>query len=106
MLKHYDAVPSHTRDAFEDYLIRGYPPGSFMMSVLTNDFIGACTKCDHTNSEALIHIAKWVLHNAPYGSWGSMQAVKNWIDDKDSIRTNFATAVEKEYMWEKLSQVI
>ena len=43
-------------------------------------------------------IAKWIMHSAPHGSWGSYELIEKWIKDEDGIRTNFRTQKEKEYV--------
>lgn len=95
-------VPEHTQEAFENYILRGYPPGSFMMAVLCNDFVGAVHKADHINKGALVDIAKWMLNVPPSECWGNSRAVKEWLEDKDKIRSTFYERVEKQRMWEAL----
>lgn len=97
-------VPSHTRVAIEDYLIRGYSPGSFVSAVMANDFVRAATSCDHINRESLTHIARWVFSSAPSSAWGSRQIVQDWLDDVNDIRTEYSTEIEKRFIWKKLNQ--
>lgn len=75
----YSDVPEHTRESLANYFIHCYEPGSFLMSVLVNDLYGAACRADHINRPALAEIAKWVMHNAPVGSWGSPEAVNGWL---------------------------
>lgn len=97
-------VPEHTRKGIEDYLIRGYPPGRFVTTIMANDLVGACSCCDHINRDCIVDIAKWVLIMAPSWSWGSYTNVENWLKDRDGIRTKYAEEIEKKFIWDKLSQ--
>lgn len=99
----YHDVPDHTAEALENYFFHGYEPGSFVYAVLTNDLIGACTRCDHINRENIVNIVKWLLQRAPAGSWGSDHRVLNWVKDTDQCRTRFVEEWEKRTMWETLS---
>ena len=100
---HYQ-VPDHTKRAFEDYILHGYPPGSFMSAVLSNNFIGAACQAGHVNREHLTDIAKWVINVAPSMCWGNERAIKDWLSDKDGVRTQFYEHHEKKRMWEILQE--
>ena len=99
----YHNVPEHTREALENYLFRGWQPGSFLTYVLQNNLAGACGSCDHVNREALVDIVKFIEHRVPSGAWGSREAVRNWLDDVDHIRTQYAKRIEQQVMWETLN---
>jgi hypothetical protein len=100
---YYD-VPQHTRESFENYILHGYRPGSFLSAVLTNNFVSAVCCADTENKKYLIDIAKWMIHNAPAVCWGSEQAVTNWINDKDGARTSYYEFQEKKRMWQALTE--
>lgn len=100
---YYD-VPDHTRESLENYFFRGWLPGSFVTAVLTNDLVRACTSCDHVNREYIVDIAKWVLHNAPHGSWGNSDNLQKWAHDVDGCRSDFVQAWEKKAMWRALHE--
>lgn len=100
----YYNVPEHTREALENYFFYGYLPGSFVTAVITNDLVRACNSCDHINREAIVDITKWVMHNAPNGSWGNHNNLQNWLHDADSCRTKFVEEWEKRAMWESLQE--
>lgn len=76
-------VPEHTHDALMNYFLRAWEPGSFLMSVLTNDLMGAAGRADSENRKHLAEIATWVCHNAPYGSWGTGDAVQGWLNKNE-----------------------
>ena len=73
-------IPEHTKEALMGYFNNCWEPGSFLMSVLTNDLYGAATRADHINSGELSNIVKWVMNNAPYGSFGDRETVQDWLD--------------------------
>ena len=100
----YCEVPDHTRQAFEDYILRGYPPGSFMAAVLRNDFVAAVCHADTENKKYLVDIAKWMLNIAPRACWGSDQAIRDWLKDKDNMRSSYYEHHEKKRMWQVLQE--
>lgn len=100
---HYD-VPDHTQESFEDYILRGLSPGSFMSAVLRNDFVAAVCHADHVNKEHLVDIAKWMINNAPRLCWGNDQAIKDWVNDKDGLRSEYYEYHEKKRMWQVLQE--
>jgi hypothetical protein len=100
----YSDVPDHTQEAFETYLIEGYPPGGFLLAVLLNNFVLAAGRADYINKQHLGSIAHWVSHSAPPASWGSEQKVNDWLSDKDGVRTRFADVVKKQQTWKILNQ--
>lgn len=73
-------IPDHTREALMNYFNNCWEPGSFLMSVLTNDLYGAASRADHINREYLSNIVIWLINNAPYGSYGDRETVNNWLD--------------------------
>lgn len=95
-------VPSHTQQSLEDYLIHGYPPGGFVTSVLTNNLYGAVARADHVNKRNVMAIADWVMNYAPEQSWGSDEAVADWLDDKDGRRTRYSDRIMKAHTWDSL----
>lgn len=95
-------VPDHTKKSFEDYIIHGIPPGSFMYAVLLNDFVFAASRADSINAKSLPYIARWLINVPPRECWGSKESINNWISDKDGIRTQYVEPIEKRRMWEAL----
>ena len=60
------------------YVEQGITPGSFLSSVLANDFTKAVTKADSSNGELLREWALFVLNELPENCWGSWETVRNW----------------------------
>ena len=97
-------IPSHTKEALDSYFLKGYEPGGFLMSILTNNLYGAVTSADVANRHAIWEIVKWLTTDpiVPIHSWGTKEHVSNWLDDVGGIRTKFVDKMEKEYIWETL----
>jgi len=75
----YEGVPEHTRGALLRYRDKGYEPGGFLTSVLTNDLFGAIARADAENIRALKDICGWVYNRMPAASWGSLDRMDDWI---------------------------
>lgn len=76
----WDDVPAHLRGGLARYFEDGIIPGSFLQAVLENNFqqVMACaaygiSRLDLTNLALL-------LSCAPFGSWGSREAVKQYAE--------------------------
>ena len=95
-------VPIHTQESLENYLIHGYPPGSFVTAVLTNDLYGVVARADNINKQNLIAITDWVINHAPSMSWGSHELMELWITDADGRRTAYSEPIMKAYTWKSL----
>ena len=97
-------IPTHTKEALDNYFLKGYEPGGFITSILTNNLYGAVNSADIANRHAIWEIVKWLTAEAevPSASWGTKDHVSNWLHDSDGIRTKFVEKIEKEYIWKTL----
>jgi len=97
-------IPTHTKEALDNYFFRGYEPGGFITSILTNNLYGAVNSADIANRHAIWEIVTWLTTDpiVPIHSWGTKDHVSNWLDDVGGIRTKFIDKMEKEYIWETL----
>lgn len=93
-----DCVPEHAQESIENYLIYGYDPGGFMSAMFAGNLFCAASSADQANGPSMQGIANWIMHSAPVGSYGNRQNVRDWIQDKDGIRTKFADKMEKEFI--------
>ena len=93
------AVPEHTQEALENYLILGCPPGGFLTACLTGDLFRAVQSADTANRSMIYAIVRWIMINAPEGSWGSAQAMRDWTADRDGRRTQYREQCEKSRTW-------
>lgn len=73
-------IPEHTKESLMNYFNRCWEPGGFLMAVLRNDLYAAATKADYVNGPELANIVKWIINNAPYGSYGDHEVVKDWLN--------------------------
>ena len=98
------AIPQHTVEALDSYFLRGWEPGGFLTSILTNDLYGAVRSADYANKHVIYEIVEWLTLEpiVPRNSWGHEKLVEGWLRDTDGIRTKFVDKMEKEYIWETL----
>jgi len=76
------ALPENIRQSINDYIRYGRRPGSFLLNVLSNNFVSAVLSADESNLEKINVIAAYVLNFAPADSWGSEELVERWIDNR------------------------
>lgn len=98
-------IPDYTQETLENYLIRGFAPGSFVTAMLAMDMERALYSADTLNRQMLWGIGRWIMENCPPGSWGNYDVVNDWINDVNGRRTSFAKAVEQGFMWKKLMEI-
>ena len=94
-----NSMSDYTMPAIENYLMHGIPPGSFLMAVLKNNLASAAMRADATNFDILGNIAMWMTFNVPVDAWGDDRRVHAWLDNKDGVRTAYATKCEQAFAW-------
>lgn len=87
-------IPEHTQDTLEGYFLRGWQPGGFVESMLALDMERALATADTGNRQAMWVIGRWIIENAPTGSWGNYSNVDAWCRDLNSCRSKWATWYE------------
>ena len=97
-----ETLPEHTIEALDNYLIKGWNPGGFLSQMIVEDYKTALTNADHANRQRFYYVAMWLSTFAPKGSTGSDEAMRNWTNDKDSIRSAYAERAEKDFEWRLL----
>jgi hypothetical protein len=97
-------IPVHTTEALDNYFFRGWQPGGFLTSILTNDLYGAVRSADYANKHVIYEIVHWLTlePTVPKNSWGHEENVSNWVRDVDSCRTEWVDMMEKLLIWETL----
>jgi len=95
-------VPMHTQEAITGYLIRGWKPGGFLTAMLAGDLFRAVDSADTANRQMMWAISRFITTSLPVGSWGDYESVHNWSTDKNNIRTEYVTDLEKNYIWQTL----
>lgn len=71
-------IPEHVVEPLLMYVEGGIIPGGFLVSVLSNDLMGATSKADNVNKRMLTEICKTVYNEIPHDAWGSWEKVKAW----------------------------
>jgi len=84
--------------ALDSYLVHGILPGGFLTAVLINDLYLAIGRADVWNKHRLSEITETMIQNMPIGSYGSWQAVKEWKNDTDGIRTAWVDHARKMFV--------
>ena len=75
-------IPEHTKAAIDRYVMHRLPPGGFLTAVLTNNLVGAVTRADVHNLEALLEIVRYVYNEVPASAWGSEQRVEDYLEGR------------------------
>lgn len=91
-------VPEHTVESILNYILYGFQPGSFLTCLLSGDSFGAIRRADLQNVSSFAIIHFWILENLPEESYGNSEKVNNWINDVNSVRTNYLNIKKQEYV--------
>jgi hypothetical protein len=73
-------IKKDTLDTLDNFVNRGWPPGSFCQAVLENNLMEAFGRADEENREALFWICDYVYNELPMGCHGSPEKVARWYD--------------------------
>lgn len=95
-------IPVHTQEAITGYLIRGWKPGGFLTAILAGDLFRAVSSADTANRQMMWAISRFIMTSLPAGAWGDYDSVHNWSTDKNGIRSEYVTDLEKNYIWQTL----
>lgn len=95
---YFSKVPEHTQEALNRYFIYGLEPGGFLQAVLSNDLTSAVLRADPANRVALSDIVRWIVDNAPDGSWGHLDYYKEWVSKGNNFQK-----FQKSLTWEILN---
>lgn len=83
----YGPIPRLTLDTLHAYVQQRVPTGDFLRAVLSNDLREAIAHADNENIKALRAIVQYCHWEIPTQSWGSPQAVNDYLEWKDAQRT-------------------
>ena len=93
-------------EGLEAYIKTGRPPGSFLLAVLRNDFVGACNAADDWNLANLPAYASYLYTEAPCMSHGSREIVEAWMDKKSAeLKLAFEKQLESKAAELKAAQI-
>ena len=79
MKKSYPGVRQDTIDTINNYVTKGWEPGSFVRAVLENNLMEALGRADIGNRHAIFEICGYVYNEIPSGSHGSPGKVEAWM---------------------------
>lgn len=82
----YSRIRPEIIESIRAYADEGWPTGGFLMAVLSNDLKEAYGRADDGNIEAMYEIIKYCYNEIPSACWGSPEAVKEWIEKKQTER--------------------
>lgn len=72
-------IPAHMWEGAERYFVQKIEPGSFLMALVCNDFLGAFMKADQTNLINMANWARFLYNHVDIMSRGSEERVKGWL---------------------------
>ena len=80
-------ISDEWQEVIENYLVKGFEPGSFFTSVLANDLTGAATHSHPGNRwEDICRLCKWIHNESPTECHGSYNAVASWSKRSNAER--------------------
>lgn len=94
-----EGVTDLMAETLQNYWNHGYEPGGFTTAVLCNDLFGAAARADHWNRRNMAAIAEYIVNNAPYGSYGNAELVKDWLN-----KGHYFEAYQKQRVIDILSE--
>ena len=75
----YPGVRQDTIDTINNYVTKGWEPGSFVMAVLENNLMEAFGRADLGNRASLFEICDYIYNYIPSGAHGSPERVQAWM---------------------------
>lgn len=77
---HYENIKAPaTRRAMQNYVEKGWQPGGFLTSLLSNKLVEAVSSADHINITQIPQLCEFLVWELPAGCWGSPEKVRDWI---------------------------
>lgn len=85
----YELLPSHMREGAKMWVLYGMQsrPGSFLMAMMSNDFLQIVARADETNARNLDTWARWMYAVLPPQCYGSRAKALEWKGLYDYERT-------------------
>jgi len=85
----YSYLPESAREGMWRYINHGIEPGSFLVSIIQNDFTSAIKRADFQNRQCLEQYADFMLSNHfSLEAFGSQKAYYDWVSHKKEERKN------------------
>ena len=73
-------VPEHLVDGLAGYIAEGYPVGSYLEALLSNDLRGVFTRGDDSSLAGLHSTVMFLYNDAPSACWGSAEKMQAWLE--------------------------
>ena len=77
--KEFPEIKQNTIDTLNNYVTKGWEPGSFCRAVLENNLMQAFGRADKENRATLFEICSYVYNELPIACHGSEEKVRNWL---------------------------
>jgi len=78
-------IPGGMAGGLIRYFENRIPPGDFLTAVLENDLMEAFGRADMQNEHCMKAYCTWLYNQAPIGSYGTKQAVINWLNKPEKL---------------------
>lgn len=79
----YSILLERIMESLNNYVEKGYPVGSFLRSVLSNDLLGAYRKADDEMLKLLPLLLHYIWWELPHNCHGSREIVDRWIKKEE-----------------------
>ncbi len=73
-------VPEHLVDGLAGYIAEGYPVGSYLEALLSNDLRGVFTRGDDEALAGLHSTMMFLYNDCPSVCWGAPSKVQAWFE--------------------------
>lgn len=100
--------PEHTKLAIDNWVQKGWWPGSFVEAVLQNNLFEAIAYADDINRVSLVGITRYVYNDIPSPAWGSRETMLHWAEAlrvKEEARQEWEAEKRREQADEDLFEV-
>ena len=85
----YSKIPDYMMININNYVENGYPMGSFLTAIFSNDLYQAVAKADDINKSIIPIYIHYLINELPCNSYGSNEIVSDYIKSKsvEKMRT-------------------
>jgi hypothetical protein len=83
-MRSYDLPPYMIEGVFY-YLVHHLEPGSFLMSLFSNDLKNTIRQADDINGRRIKEWLSLMYNEFPSGSWGSEKKVQEWLAQREKL---------------------
>lgn len=75
----HPGVRDDTIESINNYVTKGWEPGSFVTAVMENNLMEALGQADMGNRLAIFEICEYVYNDTPATCHGSPEKVREWL---------------------------